>query len=459
MLLLLAAWFTLSAVTLCEARQQTATGPVMDNSDSLGSSTAAGKSAPPMHSTGIRGSIDSGGYSAPGVARTQTALRADLLRLQLEALKPAYCIKVTFPCGMEASLAEAARAQPANFAATYQGGTFYLQHAEPAKASDYLEKAHQAKASDANVTRLLAIADLQLQRPADALDLISQAPGGTENAELRILAGIAAKASGKAETAEEQFRIAAQDQPSKENLFAWGTELLLLGRVAQAAGVFHKAMAQYPQSTMLELGAAAAIFDEGNSAGALQMLLRVAEKNPASPAAFVLIGSILQSPSIQTPPELKAQLSRFAARAPDNSRANFAYALVLLRDGGSADPAQLRAAEDLLKRATAIDPSFAEAYFKLGTLYAERADYALAVPEFRKATEADPDFAEAHYRLGQAYMRSGQAVLAEKEFAAHQKLRAQTDSLEDATNKFLMSDFAAEMRSARCPASLPEAVP
>ena len=62
---------------------------------------------------------------------------------------------------------------------------------------------------------------------------------------------------------------------------------------------------------------------------------------------------------------------------------------------------------DLLKRAVAVNPAFAEAQHDLGLTWSELADYPQAIEAFRSAIALVPDFAEAHYNLGNAYVSLG----------------------------------------------------
>jgi len=91
------------------------------------------------------------------------------------------------------------------------------------------------------------------------------------------------------------------------------------------------------------------------------------------------------------------------------------------------DPAEsrLQNAEQLARRAIAIDPQLAEAHVALGHVYGDRFDYARAVDEFRQATRLAPDNAHAWDELCWAlgYMQPPDAVAAEK--AGRESIRLQ----------------------------------
>ena len=75
-----------------------------------------------------------------------------------------------------------------------------------------------------------------------------------------------------------------------------------------------------------------------------------------------------------------------------------------------------------MKKASALDPSFADAHLQLGNLYSQERRYEDAVPEYLEALRLDPNIPDAHYRLGQAYVHLGKKDLAEKEFQVHKEL-------------------------------------
>jgi len=90
-----------------------------------------------------------------------------------------------------------------------------------------------------------------------------------------------------------------------------------------------------------------------------------------------------------------------------------------------AKPSHLQRAEQFAQRALAIDPRLAETHVALGTVNADKYDYAGAAREFRTATDLDPNNAYAwdllSWSLG--YEQPPEAAAAEK--AAREALRLQ----------------------------------
>jgi len=88
-----------------------------------------------------------------------------------------------------------------------------------------------------------------------------------------------------------------------------------------------------------------------------------------------------------------------------------------------ANPSHLQRAEQFAQRALAIDPHLAETHMALGTVSADKYDYATAAREFRTATELDPENSQPWDLLSWAlaYEQPPDAVGAEK--AARESLR------------------------------------
>jgi serine/threonine protein kinase/Tfp pilus assembly protein PilF len=92
----------------------------------------------------------------------------------------------------------------------------------------------------------------------------------------------------------------------------------------------------------------------------------------------------------------------------------------------NANPAHLQRAEQFAQRALAIDPRLAETYLALGTVDADKYDYAAAASKFRTATDLDPKNAYAWDLLSWvlAYEQPPEAAAAEK--AARESLRLES---------------------------------
>ncbi|MFZ0591048.1 MAG: tetratricopeptide repeat protein [Bryobacteraceae bacterium] len=374
--------------------QHPSNAPALDNRDSP---SEAGKNGPALHSVGVKGTIDSGGYSASAVAKSQSALIGDMLKLQYRVLGRLYHLN-DLSCSQEGQILNSLKQRPDDYGANLAAGEFYFEHGASAKSLSYLEKARNLNPRDASALMLM---------------------------------GLAEEALGRFDSAEEQFSLASTFKPSEQNFFAWGTALVITGHSDRAVEAFREAVTLHPQSVPLTIGLGAATYGEGNSSDALKILLHAAEMDPSNGASYIFMARIFGNAGTETTEAQVEEMKRLVHMAPDNAEANYAYACSLRSmQLGEPNGPQSREAEELLKRSITLKPTFADAHFELATLYAERGEYEGAIAEYREAIEANPDLVEAHYRLGQAYLRAGQRDQAERELDVHRRLRqAQSQGL------------------------------
>jgi Flp pilus assembly protein TadD len=122
-------------------------------------------------------------------------------------------------------------------------------------------------------------------------------------------------------------------------------------------------------------------------------------------------------------PCVEAKLARFVQQKPDDSLANYLYAMsIWKRQEVSANKSAMPQVEALLTKAVSLDSKCFDGYLQLGILAASRRDYANAIALYTKAIDVDPQLAEAHYRLGVAYERIGEQDKAKREFRLHDEI-------------------------------------
>jgi tetratricopeptide (TPR) repeat protein len=243
----------------------------------------------------------------------------------------------------------------------------------------------------------------------------------SETAEGHRLLGDLNERLGDPLAAVGEFERAARMDPSEQNYFDWGTELLLHKAAQPAAEVFTKGSKVHPESSRLVAGLGVALFAAGSYDQAALQLCAAADLQPADPAAYLFLGEIEKSSTI-TQPCSQQRFARFLRNQPDNARANYFYALSLWKtDRELQKKTGAREVERLLEKSVTLDPQFAEAYVQLGNVRVERGDFLSAIEAYKKAIAADPQLADAHYRLGLAYKRAGEATKAQQEFSAYQQ--------------------------------------
>jgi tetratricopeptide (TPR) repeat protein len=260
---------------------------------------------------------------------------------------------------------------------------------------------------------------------ADARDHVQELLLRKDSADLHRLAGDLDEKLGDPLAAVQQDEQAVRMDPSEQNYFAWGSELLLHRAIRQAREVFGNGSKAYPKSARMLAALGAALFASAAYDEAAQTLCASSDLNPADPQPYLFLGKI----EIAAPAPLpcaEEKLARFAREQPSNAYANYLYAMALWKRQevvGQAKNTETTAhAEKLLTNAVAADHACYEAYLQLGIIYADGHDYTKAIGFYEKALAIDPKLSEAHYRLGVAYDRAGERDKAKIEFQLHAEL-------------------------------------
>jgi tetratricopeptide (TPR) repeat protein len=240
--------------------------------------------------------------------------------------------------------------------------------------------------------------------------------------------GDRAERSGDPLAAEREYEEAVRLNPSEENYFAWGTELLVHRAVKPAAEVFEKGTTAHPKSARMLAGLGAALYASGDYANAARRVCAAADVQPADPTPYLFLGK-MEKAAPDPLPCAAEKLARFAHDQPTNALANYYFAVSLWKRAQRNESVQyLQKTESLLRQSIAVNPKLDEAYVQLGMVYAARANFPQAIETYKKAVEINPQSTEAHYRLSQAYKRVGDEAKSEQEL----QLYKQADKTETA---------------------------
>ena len=231
--------------------------------------------------------------------------------------------------------------------------------------------------------------------------------------------------------AVREYERAARMDPSEQNYYEWGTELLLHKANQPAVEVFTKGSRMHPRSARMLAGLGAALYASGSYEEAARRLCEASDLNPMDTAPYLFLGRMQKSTTAPLPCS-EEKLARFVREQPGNALANYYYGLTLWkRDRGSENSVGLQQAEALLEKAAAIDPKFGEAYLQLGILHSGYGGSEQAIRDYKKAIEVSPQLSEPHYRLGLAYRRVREEAKAEQEFRVYEQMeKAETAALE-----------------------------
>jgi tetratricopeptide (TPR) repeat protein len=247
-----------------------------------------------------------------------------------------------------------------------------------------------------------------------------------DNADLHRLAGSIDEKLGDPLAAVHEYEQAVRMDPSEQNYFEWGSELLYHRAIWQAQAIFEQGVKAYPKSARMLTALGAALFAGALYDDAAHRLCEASDLNPADPEPYTFMGKI--EVAAPTPLACVSQkLERFVQLQPDNALANYFYAMALWKEYGRlTDQQTLDRIEGMLTRAISIDPKLAEAYLQLGNLAASRREYQKAIKLYSEAIEINPRLSEAHYRLGIAYERVGEKDKAKFEFQMHDEIEKKT---------------------------------
>lgn len=322
-------------------------------------------------------------------------------------------------------LQKALALSPHDYTANHNLGEFYVGAGKIAEARPLLERAQQIDPSSYDNGYDLVTADLLTGKLAEGRQLAQSLLQKRNTGELHNLLGQIEEKDGKFVAAANEFETAAHLDPSEDNLFDWGSELLLHRTYEPAIEVFRAAAQRYPTSSRIMIGLGMALYVRGLYEESVKALLAAADLNPSEPRCYLFLSKAYDSSPSQAD-EVIQRFRRYSELEPNNALAQYYYAMSLWKGKRvEASNLNLQEVEALLKKSIALNDSLPEAHMQLGNLYADQHQFERSVPEYVRALELNPNLPDAHYRLGTDYVHMGQKDRAQAEFAIYQKLRAQ----------------------------------
>lgn len=366
-----------------------------------------------------------GGHGSDAVLRTSEALNREALTLKPESGAGAPSHAPEKMTETESILRAAVASAPQSYEANHKLGEFYLRAGRFRDAIPPLQAAYTIEPANSDNAYDLALALKGNGDYSAARDLVQKRIAREDSADLHRLLGELHEKLNDPLAAVHEFERAARLDPSEQNYFAWGSELLLHRAIWQAKDVFSAGVKAYPQSQRMLTALGAALFAGALYDEAAQRLCEASDLNPADPEPYLFMGKIeISSPNPL--PCVEQKLARFLQLRPADPLANYYYAMTLWKQkGSSADAPSLQHVQDLLTKAVAVDPGCSEAYLQLGVLEATRRDFNKAIAYYNKAIEANPQMSEAHYRLAVAYDRVGEKEKAQQQFQLHDQIEKQ----------------------------------
>jgi len=363
-----------------------------------------------------------GGHGSDAVLRTSEALTRDTLRLKSDSKGNA---ATQHDVVTEQRLREALKKAPRDFKTNQELGRFYLNAEQYAQAVTSLLTAYESEPANADNEYALALALARSGSSEKAHEHLARLLAKGDEPDWQRLSGEVDEKLGDPLGAVRAFERAAKEDPSEENYFAWGTELLQHRAIWQAKEVFEAGVKAHPHSVRLLTALGTALFSAALYDDAAQALCEASDLDSKDVEPYLFMGEVeIASPNPL--PCIETKLERFEQQEPTNALANYYYAMAYWKQHGkSSDVETTRRVEALLTKAVEDDPKCSSAYLQLGVIQASQFDFQKASEFYRKSIEADPQSTEAHFRLGVAYDRLGQKDKAAAEFRLHDSLEKQ----------------------------------
>jgi tetratricopeptide (TPR) repeat protein len=367
-----------------------------------------------------------GGHGSDSALRTSEDLARETLTLKsAEPNRVAPALPASENNEAETRLRAALAKAPRSFEANHQLGQFYFREARYRDSIPLFEAAYQIDPARDDNAFDLALAYKEAGDLSQARDCLQKLRTHNDSADLHRLAGQLDEKMGDPLAAVQEEQQAVRLDPSEQNYFEWGSELLLHRAVWQAAEVFRNGSRLYPKSSRMLTALGASLFAAALYNEAALRLCDASDLNPTDPQPHIFMGKVEREAPAPLPC-VEQKLARFLEKEPDGSLANYLYAMaVWKRQELQTDPVSMQKVEALLARAVKLDPKCVDAYLQLGILYSSQHNYDKAIGFYTTAIELDPRLGEAHYRLGVAYDRIGEPTRAKAEFALHDEIEKQ----------------------------------
>ncbi|HEV2135975.1 MAG TPA: tetratricopeptide repeat protein [Terracidiphilus sp.] len=320
---------------------------------------------------------------------------------------------------------KALQLEPANYNANHDLGELYAQSGRLAEAQPLLATAYGMKPDDYDNGYNLAMADFLLGRMEEARKVIQRLEEEKNTGELHNLLAQIEEKQGNFVNAASEYETAAHLDPSEDNLFDWGSEMLMHSTYEPAISIFQAAVERYPESARLQIGLGLALYSRDRYDEAVTALLKAVALKPDDARCYYFLSKAYDSAPSQADDVIQA-FRGYAARKPENALAQYYYALSLWKGHRTqSSMVDLGEVESLLKKAVALNGGLPDAHVQLGDLYADQHLYEKAAPEYERALALNPNLPDAHYRLATDYVHLGQKEKAQQQFAEYQKLRAE----------------------------------
>ena len=374
---------------------------------------------------GVTDFTAAGGHGSDSSLRTSEALARETSRLQPNDSPPASHPSYADRKSEEEELRSALAKDPTSFETNHELGKLYLDAGRFSEAAPLLQNAYKVKRDDRENEYELALACRGIGDSAHARKYVEDLLSRDQTSKLYRLEGDIDESLGDALAAVHEYQSAVKLEPSEQNYFSWGSELLVHRAVWQAQQVFEEGTKRYPASSRMLTGLGTALFGGAAYSEAATRLCQASDLNPVDQKPYLFLGKV-QMAAPDSLACIEPRLRRFVQDQPESAAANYLYAMAVQKKSGEVRTGNFtEKSEAYLEKAVSIDPKYADAYLQLGILQAARKEYDKAIIFYKQAIAADPGLTDAYYRLAVAYDRTGQPTKAKGEFQLHDEVARQ----------------------------------
>ncbi|HEY5061300.1 MAG TPA: tetratricopeptide repeat protein, partial [Gemmatimonadaceae bacterium] len=282
----------------------------------------------------------------------------------------------------------------------YNGVAYGMLHERPprvAEAVPFLKQALVLDPTYLSPMRALAAIAVQQSRLAEARPLLERELAlDPSYADAKPLLGIVLVALGKPDSAAPYLAHVdlaplAEDDPAGETLTALGTTYMIVGRWADAASAFRRALEANPGKTDAKEFLGDALIREGRPADAVPFLEDAARSGSGSAFGAALLSlADAQTGNVQGSVDAAA-----AAAAKGGSEA----IVFVLAGRASLLTAHAREAESYFARAVQLSPGDPEVITGLGSAESALGKRGVAEQLYRRALALQPDYGPAQRAL------------------------------------------------------------
>lgn len=327
--------------------------------------------------------------------------------------------------GAETQFKKALALDPGGAELNHNFGEFYAARGRMNEAVPLLEKAQQLHPTYNNGYDLalveMNVGELDAAEREVKVLLLQQ-----KTAELHSLLGSILEKKRDYLAAADEMQLAAEMDPSEENLFNWGAELLRHQTLGPAVQIFQTGSKKFPSSWRLEAGLGVSQYLLGNKSAAVTAFCAAIDLDPKDRRPYFFLSKVHGISKEQTE-AVSRRFERYVNESPRDARARFYYAMNLWdsSDSEPATAANMQKIKMLLQAAIALDPKYADAHLQLGILYSQESNDKEALTEFESAVSLDPSLNVARYHLAHTLIQLGRRDEGEKELAKWKNMDAE----------------------------------